>query len=183
MIASTLLRRLLAVGTCAALSIGAVACAEDQAPTPSSSATSESTTALSTTETTAASSEASEKTESVELTTSDGNVVLVPAAFAEGVAEHESDWGQPQTVQQAGDGIAATFENGDRVIYSEATGAVPLLGMIGQAWEDQGGLNGQIGLPTEPEAEVEGGWRQAFQNGSIAYVDDGNGEFSAHVEQ
>lgn len=71
----------------------------------------------------------------------------------------------------------AEFDGGQRVVYSEGNGAVPVIGMIGQTWADGGALDNEIGLPTAPEkGSAEEGWTQSFTNGTIEWSNkDGNG--------
>lgn len=195
-------RRLLAGALVAGLSLTTVACsdgpdggdsgANDGAAPTSSPAAEDNTTSGESAggdETTTAGAEAEgdgstgAEAETVELQTADGNTVLVPATFADGVSQRESEWGQPQAVQQSGEILIATFDSGDRLVFSEETGAVELVGMIGQAWDDHGGAEAEVGLPTEAEEEIDNGWTQNFQNGVITYTDDGTGAYEAHIEQ
>lgn len=119
--------------------------------------------------------------ETTEVQTADGNSVLVPGDFASELSDVEGEWGQPASVQESDGSFVAEFENGDRMIYSEETGSVPLVGMIGQTWSDEGGLGSEVGLPVSPEEEVDGGWTQEFQNGQISWTSDGE-QFSGTVE-
>ena len=119
--------------------------------------------------------------ETTEVQTADGNSVLVPGDFASELSDVEGEWGQPASVQESDGSFVAEFENGDRMIYSEETGSVPLVGMIGQTWSDEGGLGSEVGLPVSPEEEVDGGWTQEFQNGQISWTFDGE-QFSGTVE-
>lgn len=122
-----------------------------------------------------------ESGETTEVQTADGNSVLVPGDFASELSDVEGEWGQPASVQESDGSFVAEFENGDRMIYSEETGSVPLVGMIGQTWSDEGGLGSEVGLPVSPEEEVDGGWTQEFQNGQISWTFDGE-QFSGTVE-
>lgn len=122
-----------------------------------------------------------ESGETTEVQTADGNSVLVPGDFASELSDVEGEWGQPASVQESDGSFVAEFENGDRMIYSEETGSVPLVGMIGQTWSDEGGLGSEVGLPVSPEEEVDVGWTQEFQNGQISWTFDGE-QFSGTVE-
>lgn len=180
-------RRVLAGVAAATLALGVTACsdAEDSGDSTSSATSTETSTQTSTsTASSEPSSSAAADGESVEVETASGESVLVPGAFAEALTDAEGDWGQPDTVEEGENGaFVATYANGDAITYSEETGAVELVGEIGNTWAAEGGLGNPVGLPTAPETEVDGGWTQDFQNGTISWLDDGTGTFSATVEQ
>lgn len=80
------------------------------------------------------------------------------------------------TSNDAGDTLAE-FEGGQAVVYSEANGAVPVVGKIGETWKQGGALDNEVGLPTAPEqGSAEEGWTQSFTKGQIEWSNkDGSG--------
>lgn len=124
--------------------------------------------------------------ETTEFKTADGKSVLIPSAFAEALddAAGEGDFGTPATIEEGENGtFLATFDNGNHITYSEETGAVELIGEIGNTWVADGALTNPVGLPTDTESEVDGGWSQDFQNGTISWIKGEAGDFAAEVEQ
>ena len=53
--------------------------------------------------------------------------------------------------------------------------------MIAETWMSEGGLDAPVGLPTSDEQRVDNGWTQEFSNGSISWLSDHQGTFSATV--
>lgn len=80
-------------------------------------------------------------------------------------------------------GSLATFEKG-WIAYSKDHGAVPLIGKIGETWNNGGGLDNELGLPTAPEkGDAANGWTQSFENGTITWAKDESGQFSETIEK
>lgn len=199
---NTISRRILAGVAATTLALGVTACSEaedaaSQAGDAAGSATSAAGEAASSATSaageanesaTASASESAEgsDSETTEFKTADGKSVLVPAAFAEALddAAGEGDFGTPATIEEGENGsFLAAFDNGNHITYSEETGAVKLIGEIGNTWVADGALANPIGLPTDTESEVDGGWTQEFQNGTISWLKGEAGDFAAEVEQ
>lgn len=205
---NTISRRILAGVAATTLALGVTACSEaedaaSQAGDAAGSATSAAGEAASSATSaageanesaTASASESAEPSESTEgsdsetteFKTADGKSVLVPAAFAEALddAAGDGDFGTPATIEEGENGsFLAAFDNGNHITYSEETGAVKLIGEIGNTWVADGALANPIGLPTDTESEVDGGWTQEFQNGAISWLKGEAGDFAAEVEQ
>jgi uncharacterized protein with LGFP repeats len=89
--------------------------------------------------------------------------------------------------EKVGDGTVTPFANG--TIFSSPAGTYLVQGEILQRYmNDQGGPAGALGWPTADEAVTGGGskvagggWMTEFQNGSISWLNDGNGNFSETV--
>lgn len=78
-----------------------------------------------------------------------------------------------------GDKTLATFANG-WITSSPETGAQPLIGEIGNTWNEGGALGNEVGLPTAPESgDPVSGWDQEFQNGTIGWHPDESGTWGA----
>nr|VDG62831.1 LGFP repeat [Streptococcus thermophilus] len=122
--------------------------------------------------------------ETVEITTQDGETVLVPAAAHQAAEENSGgNWGDPFNVESREDGTTLIEYDADKnIVYSEETGGVPLVGEIANTWKEEGGLDAEIGLPTEAEEKRsdDNGWIQNFQNGTIEWLEE-NGEFGAKI--
>jgi len=89
--------------------------------------------------------------------------------------------------QQIGDGTAVAFANGT-VFSSPSTGAHVVRGEILRAYLGAGGPTGPLGFPTGDEstsgagpAVTGGGLLTQFQNGTITWLNQGNGTFAATV--
>lgn len=121
--------------------------------------------------------------QSAQIQTADGNIVLVNSAFAEQINRYAEDWGTPEQVQESDVGAVATFPDGDLLAHSEEGGVQPMVGMIAQAWVEDGALTNPVGMPIAPERENDGasGWGQEFTNGTITWARDESGEFTATV--
>ena len=80
-------------------------------------------------------------------------------------------------------GSLATFEKG-WIANSKDHGAVPLIGKIGETWNNGGGLDNELGLPTAPEkGDAANGWTQSFENGTITWAKDESGQYSETIEK
>lgn len=188
----SLTRRVLAGAAAGALALGLVACSDDgndgsiDETVTSNAVTSEADASDSSESSESASASESDKTdgETQEIETAGGEKVAVPGALAKAIEEHESDFGKVTDVEEGENGTVATFENGDRIVYSEETGPIELVGKIGETWVEQGGLDAEVGLPTAPEKDASEatGWTQEFQNGTISWIDEGSG-FGADIQQ
>ena len=109
----------------------------------------------------------------------------VPAALASAIEEKKAEWGDVQSVESSDKGTLATFEGGKHLVYSEETGAQPVIGKIAETWKEQGGLDAEVGLPKAAEEKAtEGkGWTQQFDNGVISWLQDESGKFTSSVEK
>ena len=89
--------------------------------------------------------------------------------------------------EKVGDGSMTPFANG--TIYSSPAGSYVVQGEILKIYSgEQGGPAGALGWPTADETETgggskvaNGGWIGEFQNGTIAWLNDGKGTFSETV--
>ena len=122
--------------------------------------------------------------DTTELTTKDGEKVVVPSKAANAQEELGlGNWGDPISVETKDDGATLIEYDADKnIVYSEETGAVPLVGMIAETWKKDGGLDNEIGLPlkAEDKRDDNNGWIQDFQNGTIEWLEE-NGEFGAKI--
>lgn len=191
-------RKFGAAAAAIALSAGLVACSNDEADVNEveatetdtatvTSATAESETAASEAtdaEATDASDAAAAEGETTEITTQDGEKVVVPAAAANAPEELGlGNWGDPFNVETTEDGATLIEYDAEKnIVYSEETGAVPLVGEIAKTWKKDGGLKNEIGLPlkAEDKRSDDNGWIQEFQNGTIEWLEE-NGEFGAKI--
>lgn len=121
--------------------------------------------------------------ESVSLVLADGTTVLVTEDFASELENVPVQFGAPVQVTENEDAALAEFENGDLLVDSEEHGTQKVVGAIARVWLDGGGLDNPVGLPIEEESEADdaNGWIQEFANGTIAWLDDGTGNFSEEV--
>ena len=92
--------------------------------------------------------------------------------------------GQPENV---GDGTVQAFTNGT-IFSSPESGAHLVQGEILRVYTADGGPGGPLGWPTADEAQTgggpdvaAGGWITEFQNGTISWLNDGNGVFSETI--
>jgi hypothetical protein len=199
-----LTRRVLAAAAATTLAFGVVACADDGGDAGNETVTAtdtageeteierdevEATTPSIEDDADATDDEEAEGTEptgeEVEYETSEGTVAI-PAAAAASFDEFAADWGPPETIETNNIGQSlAIFPDGNMVSFTEETGGVPLGGEIGSAWLEEGGLESTLGVPTAPEgAAPDGnGWVQQFENGTISWVSDEDGEFSADIQE
>ncbi|WP_293819514.1 hypothetical protein [uncultured Corynebacterium sp.] len=80
-------------------------------------------------------------------------------------------------------GSLATFDKG-WIANSKDHGAVPLIGKIGETWNNGGGLDNELGLPTAPEkGDAANGWTQSFENGTITWAKDESGQYTETIEK
>lgn len=191
-------RKFAATAAAIALSTSLVACSNDEAEvneveaTETNTATVTSATAAGDTATESASaSESADASgaaaadgETTEITTQDGEKVVVPAAAANAPEELGlGNWGDPFNVETTDDGATLIEYDAEKnIVYSEETGAVPLVGEIAKTWKKDGGLKNEIGLPlkAEDKRSDDNGWIQEFQNGTIEWLEE-NGEFGAKI--
>lgn len=123
------------------------------------------------------------KGETQTVTTANGEEE-VPADLAAAIEEKQAEWGDVQSVESSDKGTLATFEGGKHLVYSEETGAQPVIGKIAETWVNEGGLDASVGLPTNPEADATdaNGWIQTFSNGTISWTEGEDGQFKADIE-
>lgn len=108
----------------------------------------------------------------------------LPPEVAEAAAGAEAEGaplGEFRSAERAGDGVLAEYDDG-WVVSGPDSGTHVLRGMIGETWVDDGGLGNDVGLPTGPETETEGGWEQPFTNGVLKWIEGEDGEFEAVYE-
>ncbi len=111
-----------------------------------------------------------------------------PIADAYQKAGGEAALGAPTAQpQKVGDGTAVSFTNGT-IFSSPSTGAHVVRGEILRAYLGAGGPTGRLGFPTGDEstsgagpAVTGGGLLTEFQNGTITWLNQGNGTFAATV--
>lgn len=125
------------------------------------------------------------------LTDANGNEVKVPEAIAdkyEALGGAESKLGHVNDVKDYGQNRwLATFERegyNHYLAYTPETGAVLIHGEIAKQWLNAGAFDSSVAAPTDEEVALTdgSGWEQAFQNGSISWVKDTAGAFTADVE-
>lgn len=113
------------------------------------------------------------------------NRILAGGAAAVVSAAELAGFGAPESVEDgpAGESLV-TYEGGRHIVYSEETGAQPLVGMIGETWVKEGGFDASVGLPTDAEMVNDdgNGWTQEFTQGTIAWTAGDSGEYSAEVQ-
>lgn len=182
----------LAAGT--SLILGVAACSEaedaaDKATSAASDATSaagsavESATAENSAEEESGSAEESEGAESGEDEATDSELPADIQTLWDNEGGESGALGELESITSGDKGTLATFANG-WVTHSEETGAVKLVGKIGETWSNGGGLDNEIGLPTAPEkGDAANGWTQSFQNGTITWAKGDNGEYTDTVEK
>ncbi|WP_151529104.1 MULTISPECIES: YtxH domain-containing protein [Corynebacterium] len=74
------------------------------------------------------------------------------------------------------DGVTvAEYENA-AFVKSDA-GTYPVIGGMWKVWQNEGGLDSEIGAPTEAEREVDGGWEQTFTGKTIHIMPNDEGTF------
>ncbi|MCG7440196.1 LGFP repeat-containing protein [Corynebacterium freneyi] len=93
-------------------------------------------------------------------------------------AAEAANLGAFKSAEKVGDNVLAEFDNG-WVVSSPDGGTHPIVGKIGETWNADGALDNEVGLPTDGEKEIEGGWEQPFTNGTIQWTQDEDGQFSA----
>jgi len=111
-----------------------------------------------------------------------------PTAEAYQKAGGETALGMPSAQpEQVGDGTVAAFTNGT-IFSSPETGAHLVQGEILRVYNEQGGPGGAMGWPTAGETQTGGGpdvsgggWITEFQNGTITWINDGNGNFTETI--
>ncbi len=179
-----------------ALSAGLVACSEGEGDVKEVEATETNTVTSAAEDADASASEGADASESegagaagadgdtTELTTQGGEKVVVPSAAANATDELGlGNWGDPIAAETNEDGATLIEYDADKnIVYSEETGAVPLVGEIANTWKKEGGLNSEVGLPlkAEDKRDDNNGWIQDFQNGTIEWLEE-NGEFGAKI--
>lgn len=183
-------RKALAVAAAASLTLGVAACseAEDQANKAGDAASSAANDATEKAGEAAGDAKKGAEDKAAEITGAEGENAEGEAGSEELPADIQTLWdneggkegpyGDVTSVESNDNGdTLAQFEGGQYVVYSEANGAVPVIGMIGQTWADGGALDNEIGLPTAPEqGTAEEGWTQSFTNGTIEWSNkDGSG--------
>ncbi len=113
-----------------------------------------------------------------------------PVTLDPPIAEAYADAGGQDTLgpptaapEKVGDGTVQAFANG--TIYSSPSAGTWLVqGEILRVYNENGGPAGQLGFPTASEEETgggpdaaNGGWITEFQNGTITWLNTGDGTF------
>ena len=73
-----------------------------------------------------------------------------------------------ETLLGTGSGAYQVFTKG-KIIWSATTGAQPVYGAIGKAYDDLGAEYSRLGLPTRGEYAVPGGTRADFEHGRLTW--------------
>ena len=112
----------------------------------------------------------------------DGELSEGLAAAYEEMGGETGELGALQNVESGDAGTLATFDNGWLTESADGT-VTPLVGEIGNTWVADGGLENELGLPTAPETgDAATGWQQTFENGTLSWVNDGAGNWSADIQ-
>lgn len=120
-----------------------------------------------------------------------GDVALDgPAAAVYEKAGGAAALGAPTaTPEKIGEGTVYAFAGGT-IFESPKHGPKLVQGEIMRLYQKDGGPAGPLGWPTADEAETgggpnvaNGGWIGEFENGTITWLNDGNGSFSETVTQ
>ena len=112
----------------------------------------------------------------------DGELSEGLAAAYEEMGGETGELGALQNVESGDAGTLATFDNGWLTESADGT-VTPLIGEIGNTWVTDGGLENELGLPTAPETgDAATGWQQTFENGTLSWVNDGAGNWSADIQ-
>ncbi|MDN5581529.1 MAG: LGFP repeat-containing protein [Corynebacterium sp.] len=183
----SILKRTFTAVAAGGLLLGAAACSDDDsdsvsdASSAAESGAAEASDAMGGSESTEAESTESESAEGSE---GSGDTELpegLQAAYDEAGGE-QGEWGAVQNVESADGATLATFDNG-WAVENDSGEVTPLIGMIGETWANDGGLENEIGLPTAPESgDAMQGWTQQFENGTISWMQDEDGTWDADVE-
>jgi len=109
------------------------------------------------------------------ITMPDGNEVTVSGDIYEkylATGGASSPLGDPIGPEEEapGGGSYQDFEGG--TIYEPADGEPHIVwGAIREAWEDNGGVDGELGYPITDEVDIPGGKQSTFSGGTITWVD------------
>lgn len=105
--------------------------------------------------------------------TPDGNEVTVKGSIYQKYTEAggpTGTLGMPEGEEQvAGDGGRYQNFSGGTIFFSEDTGAHIVWGDIREAWEANGGADGQLGFPTSDEETTPEGKKSEFEGGTITW--------------
>ncbi|MEV0110368.1 esterase [Nocardia sp. NPDC050799] len=105
--------------------------------------------------------------------TPDGNEITVKGSIYQKYTEAggpTGTLGMPEGEEQvAGDGGRYQNFSGGTVFFSEDTGAHIVWGDIREAWEANGGADGQLGFPTSDEENTPDGKQSEFEGGTITW--------------
>ncbi len=111
-----------------------------------------------------------------------------PVAAAYDDAGGQDTLGLPTAApERVGDGTVQAFANGT-IFSSPSAGTHLVQGEILRVYNENGGPAGPLGFPTAGEAETgggpdaaNGGWITEFQNGTITWLNKGDGTFAETV--
>ncbi|MGA6207980.1 LGFP repeat-containing protein [Nocardia testacea] len=105
--------------------------------------------------------------------TPDGNEITVKGSIYQKYTEAggpTGTLGMPEGEEQvAGDGGRYQNFSGGTIFFSEDTGAHIVWGDIREAWEANGGADGQLGFPTSDEETTPEGKKSEFEGGTITW--------------
>lgn len=186
------LKRTITVVAAGGLLLGAAACSEDDASDAVSGASSaaesgaaEASDAVSGSDSSESPDASSTESEGAGSGSEEGaNTELtegLQVAYDEAGGE-QGAWGAVKSVESADGATLATFENG-WAVENDSGEVTPLIGKIGETWANDGGLDNDIGLPTAPESgDAMQGWTQQFENGTISWMQDDEGNWDADIE-
>ncbi|AHW62483.1 Hypothetical protein CGLY_00175 [Corynebacterium glyciniphilum AJ 3170] len=186
------LKRTITVVAAGGLLLGAAACSEDDTSDATSGASSaaesgaaEASDAMSGSDSSESADASDAETEGAGSESEEGaNTELtegLQAAYDEAGGE-QGAWGAVKSVERADGATLATFENG-WAVENDSGEVTPLIGKIGETWANDGGLDNEVGLPTTPESgDAAQGWTQQFENGTISWMQDDEGNWDADIE-
>lgn len=124
----------------------------------------------------------SKDVEMVQVAAADGSNVEVPAQLRDAATQAEGEHGKIKSAEKGSkdNQYLATLEDGTLLVFN-GEDVAPVIGKIAETWTSEGGLDSSVGAPLSAEKVIDGGWSQDFQNGTITWTADANGQYGANI--
>lgn len=111
-----------------------------------------------------------------------GTAIQIPSELAEKIGKARN-FGPLTGVEHVGGGAyMASFEGGKYLVYKNDD-VEPVIGKIAETWIARGGVNSDLGAPLDDEEAISRGWSQTFEKGTISWIRDEKGEYSAEIRK
>ncbi|MBV7295709.1 hypothetical protein KRX51_07255 [Corynebacterium sp. TAE3-ERU12] len=90
--------------------------------------------------------------------------------------------GTLEEVTEENGATVAIFSDNARIYETEEHGAILVQGKILDTWMENGGPEGELGMPIEDEEEIDNGWISYFEGGSIKWTSEDGQNYTPTIE-
>lgn len=94
----------------------------------------------------------------------------------------KDELGTLEEVKEENGATVAVFSDNARIYETDDHGAILVQGKILDTWLENGGPEGDLGMPIEDEEEIDNGWISYFEGGSIKWTSEDGQNYTPTIE-